>query len=278
MRQNQTVPEPCRHSVSPCREALFAELRGLAQRVAAAEDLLAPYLRRVLIGRACFEDALAHLLAGKLAGADMPEERLVRLVHEALTAERGIAAAAGRDLDAATDRNPAAPDRLTPFLHFKGFHALQWHRVNHWLWHRGRVDLAAHFQSRVSETFGVDIHPAARVGAGVFIDHGTAVVVGETSVIGDDVSILQGVTLGGTGKQAGDRHPKVREGVLIGAGAHILGNIEIGAGAKIGAGSVVLQDVPPFRTAVGVPARLVGLPHLPMSGLLMDHRLPDAPA
>jgi serine O-acetyltransferase len=177
------------------------------------------------------------------------------------------------DLTAVRDRDPACPDLLTPLLWFKGFQAVQIHRVAHWLWAHGRIHLARHLQSRSAEVFAIDIHPAARLGRGILIDHGTGVVIGETSVVEDDVSILQEVTLGGTGKAGGDRHPKIRRGVLIGAGAKILGNIEIGEGAKVGAGSIVLDPVEPFTTVAGVPARPVGARHTGMAALTMDHSL-----
>ncbi|MEI7610214.1 MAG: serine O-acetyltransferase EpsC, partial [Rhodospirillaceae bacterium] len=165
---------------------------------------------------------------------------------------------------------------LTPFLYFKGFHSLQWHRVGHWLWKHGRQDFARFLQSRVSEVFAVDIHPAVPVGNGVFIDHATGLVVGETAVIGDDVSILQGVTLGGTGKEHGDRHPKVRDGVLLAAGATVLGNIEIGRRAKVAACSVVLKDVPARATVAGVPAKVIGwCQDATIPALAMDQSLPE---
>ncbi len=168
-----------------------------------------------------------------------------------------IVAAAVADLIAIRTRDPAAETHLTPFLYYKGFHALQWRRIGHRLWRDDRRDLARFLQSRVSEVFAVDIHPAVPVGRRLFIDHGTGLVVGETAVIGDDVSILHEVTLGGTGKERGDRHPKVRDGVLLCAGAKVLGNVEIGRDAKVGAGSVVLHDVPAGSTVAGVPARVV---------------------
>jgi len=189
--------------------------------------------------------------------------------------DKTIVAAAAADLDAIRARDPAAESYLTPFLYYKGFYALQWHRIGHWLWQAGRRDLAHFLQSRVSEVFAVDIHPAVPVGCGVFIDHGTGLVVGETAVIGNDVSILHEVTLGGTGKERGDRHPKVRDGVLLCAGAKVLGNVEIGPEAKVGAGSVVLSDVPPRATVAGVPARIVAWSHGAVPALEMDQSLPD---
>jgi serine O-acetyltransferase len=163
---------------------------------------------------------------------------------------------------------------VTPFLYFKGFQALQIYRIAHHLWQDGRRHLAQHLQSRSSEMFAMDIHPAARIGRRVLIDHGTAIVIGETSVLEDDVSMLHGVTLGGTGKNHGDRHPKIRRGVLIGAGATVIGNIEVGEGAKVGAGSIVLESVRPYTTVVGNPARLVGTRHSNMPALTMDQTLP----
>jgi serine O-acetyltransferase len=222
-----------------------------------------------------FGDALAHRLARKLADYALSIESLEAIFCEAFGADPAIETAALADITAVRDRDPACPDFLTPFLFFKGYQAIQAYRFSHWLWKRGRPHLARHLQSRASETFGVDIHPAARVGQGVLLDHGTAVVVGETAVIDDDVSMLQGVTLGGTGKQCGDRHPKIRRGVLIGAGATILGNITVGEGAKVGAGSIVLEDVAPFSTVVGNPARRVGTTHTHMPAFTMDQSMPE---
>ncbi|MDB5364165.1 MAG: cysE [Rhodospirillales bacterium] len=251
----------------------FDRLRAQASRLAAAEPLLAPYLAEILLDHARFEDALAHLLASRLRAPDLATINLVALARDAI--DGPFRAAALRDLAAVAMRDPAAPDLLVPFLYFKGFHALQWHRVAHALWQAGRVELALHLQSRVSESFAIDIHPAARIGSGVFFDHGTGLVIGETAMVEDDVSILQNVTLGGTGKERGDRHPKVRSGVLIGAGAKILGNIEIGRGARVGAGSVVLHAVPAFASVAGVPARIVGQRPvtLPTPAQCMEHWL-----
>lgn len=202
--------------------------------------------------------AMACMLARKLHDDGIDRMTLAGLISDAYEDEPDIVAATAADLLAIRDRDPSCEDLLTPFLYFKGFHALQAHRVSHWLWKGGRIHLARHMQSRISEVFNADFHPAARIGRGIMIDHGTGVVVGETAVIEDDVSMLHEVTLGGTGKAGGDRHPKVRRGVLIGAGAKILGNIEVGEGAKVGAGSIVLDDVAPFTTVVGIPARPVG--------------------
>lgn len=174
------------------------------------------------------------------------------------------------DLSAVRLRDPAVDKYSTPLLYLKGFHALQAYRIGHWLWGEGRKALAVYLQNQISVSFGVDIHPAAQIGCGIMLDHATGIVIGETAIVENDVSILQSVTLGGTGKTCGDRHPKVREGVMIGAGAKILGNIEIGRGAKIGAGSVVLHPVPPHTTVAGVPARIVGKPTSDKPSLEMD--------
>jgi serine O-acetyltransferase len=190
-----------------------------------------------------------------------------------LAADPMIGLAARADIVAFTERDPACTSPLDPLLWFKGYHALQTSRVAHWLWLQGRKTLAHFLQSRASALFGVDIHPNARIGKGIFIDHGTGVVIGETAVVEDGVSMLHGVTLGGTGKERGDRHPKVRRGVLLGAGAKVLGNIEIGACAKIAAGSVVLAPVPAGCTAAGVPARIIGCVDVPEPALEMDQTI-----
>ncbi len=246
------------------------------QAVSAIEHdrVMADGIRDTVLQHDNFADALAHRLARKLSDYAISIGTLEGMLCEALSADPGIEEAALADLTAVRDRDPACPDLLTPFLFFKGYHALQAYRFGHWLFKRGRQHLAFHLQSRSAETFAVDIHPAARLGRGLLIDHGTGVVVGETAVIDNDVSMLQGVTLGGTGKQCGDRHPKIQRGVLIGAGAKVLGSITVGEGAKVGAGSIVLDSVPPYSTVVGNPARLVGLRHTLMPALTMDQTLP----
>ena len=193
------------------------------------------------------------------------------LIDEALVNDPEIGAAARADIEAVRERDPACRTYSNPLLFFKGFHAIQSYRIAHYYWRTGRESLALFLQGRISQVLAVDIHPAARIGRGILMDHATGVVIGETAVVEDNVSMLHEVTLGGTGKETGDRHPKVRKGVLIAAGATILGNIEIGEGAKIGAGSVVLDDVPPHTTAVGVPARVVGRPKSEQPALDMDH-------
>jgi serine O-acetyltransferase len=257
---------------TPSAGELWAAMRAEAVTAAAAEPVLRGMLELAVLRHDCFGAALAALLARKLAEPLMPGERLEDLVRETRAELVPLAVA---DLAAIRRRDPAARGWLSPFLHYKGFQALSWHRVAHGLWRDGRHDLALYLQSRASMVFGVDIHPAVPVGRGVFIDHATGVVVGETAVIGNDVSILQGVTLGGTGKEVGDRHPKVRDGVLLSAGAKVLGNIEIGRGAKVGAGSVVLADVPPCATVAGVPARVVGWCRDAVPALAMDQSIPS---
>ena len=246
------------------------------EAVAAIEHdrVMADGIRDTVLQHDSFADALAHRLARKLCDYAIRLDTLEGMLCEALSSDPTIEAAAIADLTAVRDRDPACPDLLTPFLFFKGYQALQAYRFGHWLWSRGREHLARHLQSRSSEVFTVDIHPAARLGQGLLLDHGTALVVGETAVIDDDVSMLQGVTLGGTGKTCGDRHPKIRRGVLIGAGATVLGGITVGEGAKIAAGSIVLENGAAYTTVVGNPARPVGVRHTAMPALTMDQTLP----
>jgi serine O-acetyltransferase len=254
---------------------LWKTLRLDAERAAAGEEMLRGFLYLAVLRHNAFASGFGLLLARKLADDSMPVEQLGEIAHAAMAGDPGMIAAAIADLVAVRTRDPAAESYLKPFLYYKGFHALQWHRIGHWLWRDGRRELAYFLQSRVSEVFAIDIHPAVPVGSGVFIDHGTGLVIGETAVIGDDVSILHEVTLGGTGKERGDRHPKVRDGVLLCAGAKVLGNVEIGRDAKVGAGSVVLHDVPPRATVAGVPARIVGWSSGSVPALEMDQSLPD---
>ncbi len=248
-----------------------------AEAIAAAEldPMLARTMNAAVLYHANFGQALAHRIAQKLGSHDIGQDELVPLICQAFLTDPAILAAAAADLAAVKDRDPSSSEFLTPFLFFKGFLALQGQRVSHWLWKAGRVHLARHVQSRISEVLGVDIHPAARIGRGVMLDHGSGLVIGETAVVEDDVSILQNVTLGGTGKETGDRHPKIRRGALIGAGATILGNIEVGVGAKVGAGSVVIAPVRAFTSVVGVPARAVGRPHTALPGVTMNQALEE---
>ena len=254
-------------------DPLWSEIRADAEREAEREPILAPFLRASILERDGVGDALAFRLAEKLASASLGAEPLAELFRAAFD-EAPIADAVRADLVAVRKRDPACTGLCEPLLYFKGFHAVETHRAAHWLWSAGRHALALFLQNRASEAFAVDIHPGARIGRGLFIDHGTGVVIGETAVVGDDVSMLHGVTLGGTGKHGGDRHPKVGSGVLISAGAAIFGNVTIGDGAKIGGGSVVLTSIPAHRTAVGVPARVVGRPASEQPALEMDQTLP----
>jgi serine O-acetyltransferase len=237
---------------------VWAQLRVEAMQVAAEEPLIASFLHATILHHERVQDALSYHLAQKLAGSDMNALLLREVAQEAFASEPELVRQAERDMRGVRERDPACRTYLQPFLYFKGFAGLQAYRVSNWLWRQERETLAFHLQSRVSELFGVDIHPAATIGAGVFIDHAHGIVIGETAVVEDDVSMLHSVTLGGTGKERGDRHPKIRRGVMIGAGSKVLGNIEVGEGARIAAGSVVLSAVPPRCTVAGVPARPVG--------------------
>jgi serine O-acetyltransferase len=250
----------------PVWDRLHDEVVDMAQ----SEAMLASYLYAAVLNHRSLEDALSYLLAAKLASPYLSAMSLRDVIAQALADSAEIRQALRRDLTAVLERDPAARGLAQPFMHYKGFHALESHRVAHWLWGKGRESLAFYLQNRISEVFAVDIHPAARLGKGILIDHGTGVVIGETTVVGDDVSMLHEVTLGGTGKESGDRHPKVGNGVLIGAGAKILGNVRIGDGSKVAAGSVVLHEVPPHATVAGVPARIVGRPATEEPGRQMD--------
>jgi serine O-acetyltransferase len=254
--------------------ALWTSLVEAAELACREEPALRGVVETVILCHADLPGAVAGLLARELADDLLGVEPLREIAWTAL-ADTEVTRTTIADLTAVIDRDPAAGGVLVPFLHYKGFHALQAHRVAHRLWRDGRRHLAQLLQARVSVRLAADIHPAVPIGSGVFIDHGTGVVVGETAVIGSNVSILQEVTLGGTGKERGDRHPKVHDGVLLGAGAKILGNIEVGRGAKVGAGSVVLRSVPPCATVAGVPARVVGWCKDAIPALDMDHALPD---
>jgi serine O-acetyltransferase len=268
------MDELTEHLMRTAEDGFWEQIQSEARAEAEREPLLVSFLFASVLRHRKLEDALGVILANKLQTHDVPAILLRDLISEALNDDLAIGASIRADLLAARTRDPAARGYVQPFLYFKGFHAIQAFRVGHWLWARDRHTLAVHLQNRISETFGVDIHPAARIGSGLLIDHGTSVVIGETAVVEDNVSMLHEVTLGGTGKETGDRHPKVRRGVLIGAGAKILGNIEIGTGAKVGAGSVVLRDVPPHATVAGVPARIVGRCTVAEPALEMDATFP----
>lgn len=253
----------------------WRQMREEAERMVVDEPALSSFVYETVLNHQRLEDAVIHRLGDRL-GRDVVSASLIRQTYqEALISEPELGEIFRVDMMAVFDRDPACNRLLEPVLYFKGFHALQTHRLANWLWRQGRKDFALYLQSRSSEVFQVDIHPAVPVGRGIFIDHATGLVVGSTAVIEDDVSILQGVTLGGTGKEQGDRHPKIRKGVLIGAGANVLGNIEIGRCSRVAAGSVVLQDVPCNTTVAGVPARVVGKAGCAEPARSMDQLLAD---
>ena len=239
-------------------DPIWSRLRAEAEAAVAAEPALGTLIMASVLNQPSFEAAVAHRVATRLGHAAVPTDLIEQAFTEALAGDAAIGSGMRADVLAVLDRDPACYRVLEPVLFFKGFHALQCHRLTHWLWRQDRRDFALYLQGRSSEIFQTDINPAATIGKGVFLDHATGLVVGETAVIEDDVSMLHGVTLGGTGKQGGDRHPKIRKGVLIGAGAKILGNIEVGQCSRVAAGSVVLQAVPRNKTVAGVPAKVVG--------------------
>jgi len=253
-----------------CADPMWKRIRLEALDIVRSEERLSAYLIDTILKPGSLEEALTSVLAWKLECDCINEDSIREIFQEALEKSPSIRNSIRRDLDAILERDPAAGNLLIPFLFFKGFHALQAYRIANSLWMQDRRILAHCLQSRISEVFGVDIHPAARIGSGILIDHATSVVIGETAVVDDDVSILHEVTLGGTGKESGDRHPKVGKGVMIGAGAKILGNIKIGAGCKVAAGSVVLNETPPDCTVAGVPARVVGKPRTSDPARVMD--------
>jgi len=254
---------------------VWAALRNEAEHAARTEPALASLVNAVILSHDNLGDALSYQLAHKLGDQELRSMSLRELVLDAYRSAPVLVEIAEADLKAVFERDPACKGYVQPFLFFKGFQALQTQRIAHWLWGQGRETMAFFLQSRMSEIFQVDIHPATRIGSGVFIDHGTGIVIGETAVIGDDVSLLQGVTLGGTGAERGDRHPKIGRGVLLGAGAKVLGDIQIGDYAKVASGSVVLKPVPAHCTAAGVPARLVNCPTGDEPARSMDHTLAD---
>lgn len=239
-------------------DALWANIKAEAIELAQQEPQLNRLLTEVIINRDTLASSLSSRLARKLAREDMSKEEIFPLLNSIFTQNENLLMSAASDMTAIYTRDPACQSILDPMLFFKGFMAITIYRVSHHLWLMNRKSLATYFQSISSEIFGVDIHPGATIGCGILLDHATSIVIGETAIIEDNVSILHEVTLGGTGKQKGARHPIVRSGVLIGAGAKILGRVEIGKGAKIGAGSVVLNDISPHTTVAGVPAIAVG--------------------
>ncbi|MCL1126492.1 serine O-acetyltransferase [Shewanella surugensis] len=242
------------------RYEVWEQLKIEATALVKKEPLLASHVYSCVLNHECLGSALSFIVANKLSDAVVSPFTFRELFDQAFINCGSMLTSVSADIKAVTDRDPAAVNYLTVLLNLKGFMAIQVHRLAHCLWLEDRKELARFIQSRNSEVFGVDIHPACRIGQGIMFDHATGIVIGETAIIENNVSILQSVTLGGTGNEEGDRHPKIRQGVLIGAGATVLGNIEIGEGAKIGSGSVVLNHVKPHTTVVGVPAKVVGKP------------------
>jgi len=269
-----------KHHSRPARaletvDPVWARVRSEAEEVVRREPELASFIFSSVLHHDRLEAAVVHRIAERLNHSDVSGELIRQAYADALEDAPEIGDAFRADIVATVDRDPAADRFIEPVLYFKGFHAIQTHRLAHWLWNKGRKDFAYYLQSRSSAVFQCDINPNARIGRGIFLDHATGLVVGETAVIEDDVSILQDVTLGGTGKEDGDRHPKIRRGVLIGAGAKILGNIEIGHCARIAAGSVVLKPVPHNTTVAGVPAKVIGEAGCPEPSRAMDHLFHD---
>lgn len=254
---------------------VWSEIRSEALVASTDEPVLASFYHATILNHPTFASAIGYHLANKLDSQALPAMMVREVFEQAMELDPLIEQAMRADIRAHRERDPACNRYCLPFLFFKGYHALQSWRIAHWLWQRGRNSLALYFQNQISQCFDVDIHPGARIGHGIMIDHATGVVIGETTVIEDNVSMLHGVTLGGSGCAKTDRHPKIRRGVLIGVGAKILGNIEIGEGAKVGAGSVVLEAVAPHTTVAGVPARPIGRPKGDEPALDMDHHLND---
>ncbi|MEM9740685.1 MAG: serine O-acetyltransferase [Pseudomonadota bacterium] len=242
------------------RPPAWTRLKFEAAAAAADEPTLASYINAAILSHDSLCQALSYHLAEKLSGADMGALQVRRIFERAYDGDPRLVEAAEADMWAVLDRDPACRGLLQPFLFFKGFLALQTYRIAHQLWAQGRETLAFYFQSRSNELFGIDIHPAARIGTAIMLDHASGITIGETAHVGDDCSLLHGVTLGGTGKEVGDRHPKIGRGVLLSVGAKVLGNISVGDEAKVAAGSVVLKDVPARCTVAGVPAKMVGGP------------------
>ena len=241
-----------------CVDPIWRTIRQTTEQHLTEESVLTEFLRTVVLNHDTLEAALSYHLSTKLSGSVTSPLPISDIINEGLSQSTAIRKAIRADIVATYERDSACDCLSTPLLFYKGFHALQASRIAHWLWTDGQHSLALLLQSHISSAFGVDIHPAAQIGQGIMLDHATGIVIGETAIIEDDVSIMQAVTLGGTGNESGDRHPKVRRGVLIGPGAHVLGNIEIGAGAHVSAGSVVLKEVPAHTVVAGVPAKVIG--------------------
>lgn len=270
--------KPTRHH-KPAVQAvdpIWTALRQEAEQVVASEPVLGGFIHATVLSHDRLEDSVCHRLAQRLNHSDVDAGLISRTFDHVLADHPEIGDYFRADLQAVFDRDPACTRYIEPLLYFKGFHALVTHRFAHALWNQGRRDFALYLQSQASRIFGIDINPAARLGRGLMLDHGSGIVIGETAVVGDNCSILQNVTLGGNGKETGDRHPKIGRNVLLAAGAKILGNIHVGDCSKVAAGSVVLQDVPKNKTVAGVPAKVVGDSNCPEPARTMDQRLgPD---
>lgn len=256
-------------------DPVWSRIREEAEKAVREEPLLGGLIHSGVLHHPTLERALSYRFSLKLASGEMSEQILREIADEAFAEDGEIGQSARADIVAVYDRDPACHRFVQPILFFKGYQAVQAYRIGHWLWRSGRRDLAYFVQMRVSEVFGVDIHPNARLGKGIMIDHAHSIVIGETAVVGDNVSMLHSVTLGGTGKEDGDRHPKIGNGVMIGAGAKVLGNILVGDCSRIAAGSVVLHDVPRCTTVAGVPARVVGEAGCAQPALTMDQLIDD---
>ena len=254
-------------------DPVWSRITTEAEEAVSAEPMLGGFVHACILHHKSLECALTYRIAAKLSSNEMSQVILRDIADAAFAADPALGEAARADLNAVIERDPACHRLLQPILYFKGFQAMQAYRVAHWLWQQGRKDLAYFLQMRSSEIYGIDIHPGARIGKGIMIDHAHSIVIGETAVVGDNVSMLHSVTLGGTGKDDEDRHPKIGDEVLIGAGAKVLGNIKVGCCSRIAAGSVVLEDVPPATTVAGVPAKVVGAAGCDHPSAKMDQTL-----
>src|SRR5262245_37769575 len=271
MAQQQVKATGALEKIDP----VWARIRDEAEQVARREPELATFIYSTILHHDTLEAAVVHRVAERLDSPEVSAELIRQAYADALDSDRSMGTTFRADIVATFDRDPATNRFLEPVLYFKGFHAIQTHRLAHWLWGKGRKDFAYYLQSRASAVFQCDIHPAAQIGRGIFVDHATGVVIGETAAVGDDVSMLHDVTLGGTGNETGDRHPQIGRGVMIGTGAKILGNIEVGYCARIAAGSVVVKPVPHNTTVAGVPGRVIGEAGCAEPSRTMDQMLND---
>ena len=261
-----------RQNITPV-DPVWDRITGEAEQAVTKEPLMGGLIHACILHHVTLDKALSYRIAAKLSSNEMSMVILREIADEAYAKSPELVEAARADLVAVFERDPACHRLLQPILYFKGYQAIQAYRVGHWLWENGQHDLAYFFQMRISEIFGVDIHPNAKIGKGIMIDHAHSIVIGETATVGDNVSMLHSVTLGGTGKEEEDRHPKIGDGVLIGAGAKVLGNIRIGNCSRIAAGSVVLSEIPPCKTVAGVPAKIVGEAGCDQPSVAMDQLL-----